>query len=336
MTQEPDQSCHIDVHAVELGEVVTGFFIVRKLDARTKRDGGGYLVLELGNTRGRVRSMCWDNVVELQDLLQPGLLVKVRGRVGEYEDRRQLTLLRIRPVEPEDSVTAAELIPAYPGDMDALLTQLDERIENVKTPALHSLLENLLGQEPTRSQFALAPAGKLWHHCYRGGLLEHSLSIAAICETAAARHPLADMDLLTTGALLHDFGKIEELSVNGYIDYSDAGRLIGHIVMESMLVARAMDDISDFPVELRNQVLHLLVSHQGTRDQGSPIVPQTLEAMILYYADELDSKAAAFERIIRQESAPGKNWSAYVNLIDRYLYLGNYSAEENSDIDTEP
>jgi 3'-5' exoribonuclease len=322
--------CHVNIHAATINDVITGFFIVRTAEQRTRRDGGGFLVLELGNAEGRIRATVWDDVAAISEIAVPGQLVKIQGKVGEYEDRRQLTIQRMRTVGPEDRIAPADLVPSYEGDLTVLEAQLDTLIEKVSNTFLRTLLHNLLQEEPMRSQFLRSPAGKLWHHCYRGGLLEHSLAIAALCLASADRHPLASRDLLICGALLHDIGKVHELSLDGWIDYSDEGRLVGHIVMESVLLAQAMDAIEGFPADLRMQVLHLAVSHQGEKEKGSPVVPQTLEAIILHHADELDSKAAAFERIIRKESSHGKLWSSYINLIDRYLYLGNQNSADSS------
>ncbi len=147
--------------------------------------------------------------------------------------------------------------------------------------------------------------------------------MAETCAAAHHRYPHVDHDLLVTGALLHDLGKIEELKTEGFIDYSDQGRLIGHIVLGAEMVRDRLRALPGFPEELAMRLLHLILSHQGKGEYGSPVVPMTVEAIILYYADELDSKANAFARIISRDKEPGRKWSRYVELMDRFLYLGD-------------
>ena len=172
-----------------------------------------------------------------------------------------------------------------------------------------------------------APGGKLWHHCYLGGLLEHSNNVARLVLSIADNYQHLNRDLLLTGALLHDLGKIIEFKWQGFIDYSDVGRLHGHISIGYHFIASEIEKIKDFPPTLRDEVLHLVLSHQGKLEQGSPVVPMMREAMILYYADELESKIGAFDRIEENEHEPGKVWSNYVKLLDRFLYFGDGTAK---------
>jgi 3'-5' exoribonuclease len=204
-----------------------------------------------------------------------------------------------------------------------MLEQLDELVESIKNNYLAQLLNNIFQDQQVRKDFITAPAGKLWHHNYIGGLLQHSLAVALTCDAVQARYQYIDRDLLITAALLHDIGKIRELQTNGFIDYSDEGRLTGHIVLGAHIVKKKIAEITDFPANLAVKLEHLILSHQGKLEHGSPVLPMMIEAIMLYYADELDSKANAFERIIAKEKGNKSNWSGYINLIERFVYVGD-------------
>jgi 3'-5' exoribonuclease len=203
-------------------------------------------------------------------------------------------------------------------------------IEGIDQSALRGFLRRFFDDPEISETYFQAPAGKLWHHAYLGGLAEHSLTLAEILLKIAEFYPNADRDLLVAGALLHDIGKIQEYSWEVTVDYTDRGRLIGHVVLgEEILNAHRQKD-TDVPSEIWDQLMHLVLSHQGTKEQGSPVVPMTLEAVLLYTADLMDSKANAFNRIIQRSRERGDKWTEYVKLLDRYLYAGEKKKEEKS------
>jgi len=175
-----------------------------------------------------------------------------------------------------------------------------------------------------REKFGKAPAGKLWHHNYLGGLLEHTLSVTQIASEVGKMYPDINQDLLIAAGLLHDIGKIETYIFKTFFDFTDEGRLVGHIVLGAQLVAGKIKLIVDFPKKLETELTHLILSHQGKLEHASPVVPMTLEGLILYYADEMDSNANAFLRIKKKEKMPGTQWSSYINLLGRYLYFGGH------------
>jgi len=168
----------------------------------------------------------------------------------------------------------------------------------------------------------VAPGGKLWHHSLVGGLLKHTLLVTELCEKAASMYRLVKRDLLLAGALLHDVGKLTQYKTEGFIDYTDEGRLIGHVVSGYDILSKKIEKIKDFPPSLSLQLKHLILSHQGELELASPVVPQTIEAIILHYADQMDAKADAFTRIIEKHKALGEKWSSWVPLIRRYIYAG--------------
>ena len=214
------------------------------------------------------------------------------------------------------------MIPHAEFDLNEFKNTLFNLIESIEDKFIKTLLEIYFKDEDFLTQYFNAPAGKLWHHNYIGGLAVHSISVAEICDKAAEIHSKVNRDLLIAGAILHDIGKIRELSTAGYIDYTDEGRLIGHIVIQAIDVSGKIDSIPEFPVETKNRLIHMLISHQGEKQKGSPVEPKTHEGLILHYADELDSQTAAYERIEKKENEPGKKWSSFINLFDRYLFFG--------------
>ena len=313
------------IREMEPGERVTGFFIVRKKQLNTKKDGSPYLLLTLGDPSGRIPATLWDNVKPIHDSVQVGDIVKVKGTVGTYNNALQLSVERIRKAEPSDNISKKAFVPRGNVDVESLAQSLIETFDSVKNPHLHRLLEIIFKESGWIDRFREAPGGKLWHHAYLGGLLEHTMAVVRICETMARLYPMIDRDLLISGALLHDIGKLEEYGFDqGFIDYTDEGRLWGHISIGAQRVRAFIEDLQEkepFPSELKKQLLHLVLSHQGELVHGSPVLPQTLEAMILYYADEMDSKANALKHIIERDSGPDRKWSEYVKLLDRFIYL---------------
>jgi 3'-5' exoribonuclease len=305
------------------GEVVTSFFVLRKKELKTKRDSEEmYASLEFGDASGRIRGSLWDNVKSTYENLKVGTVVKVKCRTVEFNDRLHLNVDQIRTAEERDEVDFARLVPVVKKDRDKLQAHLDELIESVEQPHLNKLLAAIFQDAEIRTRFYDAPAGKLWHHGYLGGLLEHTLAVTDISEKVSQMYPDVDRDLLVAGGLLHDIGKISTYEYKTLIDYTDEGRLLGHIVIGAQLVEERIKSIPDFPTAVKTELLHLILSHQGKLEQASPVVPMTLEALILYYADELDSKANAFTRIRNKDKRSGAKWSSFVRLLDRYLYLG--------------
>ncbi|MCD6336476.1 MAG: HD domain-containing protein [Candidatus Latescibacteria bacterium] len=308
------------VHELEPGQSFTSFFAVRKKEVK-EYDGKPFLLLELGDRTGRIEAVIWERFPEITKGVAKRDVVKVQGTVITYRERPQISIKKIRRAEPSE-YDASDFLPESERDRKAMYRCLLEKARGIKNAHLRTLLLRCFEDEAISEKLLEAPGGKLWHHAYLGGLLEHTLGVTALCERAAELYALADRDLLVAGALLHDIGKIVEYEWSTFFDYSDEGRLQGHIVLGEQIVRRKMETIEGFPEELWKQLSHILLSHQGRREFGSPVVPMMLEAIILYYADELDSKAGAFTRVIKKEGAEGNKWSSWVHLIERFIYLG--------------
>ncbi|HPG39777.1 MAG TPA: HD domain-containing protein [bacterium] len=306
------------------GQAIEDFFVLRKAECRKQAEKGElYLSLELGDASGRIFGTLWKQVDEMLKLLKEGDIVKVKGQVIEWKGKLHLSVEKIRLAQVNDRVDSDSLIPAGTCDPQENLDKIFQKIGTVEDENLRSLLLSVYNDKTIRKALLKAPAGKLWHHCYEGGLLEHTLGVCNFAESIAMQVLKVDRQLLIAGALLHDIGKIREYKTGYFIDYSDEGRLLGHISIGYHIVAGFIERNKKFPEELANKVLHLILSHQGELEHGSPVVPMCRESLILYYADELDSKLNAFDRIYDKEKSQHKKWSSYVKLMDRFLYFGD-------------
>lgn len=304
------------------GERFVGFVAVRRIDVRQKRDGSPYLALEFSDRSGRLPGKLWEQVEEFRKVLKVGQIVKLQGNLTTYQDQKEIAIERLRPANPEDPVDRNRLIPSSQRTTDEMRRHLRRLVEGIENPELRSFLRRFFDDPEISTAYFEAPAGKQWHHAYLGGLAEHSLTMAEILLKMSEFYPHANRDLLIAGALLHDIGKVRELSWDVAIDYTDAGRLVGHIVLgQEMLNERRKID-TEVAREIWDQVMHMVLSHQGTKEQGSPVLPMTLEAILLYAADMMDSKANAFNRIIQRSREAGERWTEWVKLAETYLYAG--------------
>ncbi len=312
------------VSDLQPGQQITDFLIIRHKEIRTKKESTEtYLSLELGDASGRIFGSFWGDVMDVEAALTPGELVKVRATVIDWHGRPHLSITKIRPVYESDDVSLDSFLPCSQKSFSELFAEFQAHAFQVQNQYLTKLLDVILNDDKFASLLKRAPGGKLWHHCYLGGLLEHSTHVAELALSIAQHYEHINADLLLTGALLHDIGKVFEYKWNGFIDFSDTGRLHGHIAIGYHLIAQHIENIQDFPDSLRDELLHLVLSHQGKPEQGSAVVPMMREAIILNYADEIDSKLGAFERIYEKEYKDGRQWSNYVKLMDRFLYFGH-------------
>ncbi|MFC2076921.1 3'-5' exoribonuclease YhaM family protein [candidate division KSB1 bacterium] len=309
----------IYVSDLDPGGSAEGFFVLRRLEL-AESGGTQRLVLELGDKTGRIGGVMWQGFHDAVRALQVGDPVKIRANVGTYQGKLQLTVDRIRKAEGAE-IDASDFLAVSPRDKQEMIDELKALISTITDVHLNKLLEGFVAG-PLFDDFCLAPAGKLWHHAYLSGLLEHTLSVIRLCDFAAGNYPEVDRDLLLLGAVFHDVGKVRELCWTTFIDYTDDGRLVGHLVMGERILTDLIAAIPDFPDHRAMELRHLLLSHHGEKERGSPIPAQTLEAMILSGIDDLDARANAILRIESTEKQPGTKWSKWVNLIERFIYFG--------------
>lgn len=302
-------------------DTVTGFFAVRK---KTVRESvrGQFVSLELGDCSGRINAVSWDPDQFCLVELEAGMVVKAKGVVGEYHDKKQFTLSRVR-LAKEGEFELTDILPHSAKPVEerrAHILSIADRIENTY---LKALADSFLQDEEFLEEFLISPAGKLWHHAFIGGLSEHSANVAELAIEVGSHYEFLDRDLLLFGGLFHDAGKMATYSVTTMIDYTDDGRLLGHIVLLDQWICERAKQIEAFPAKLLTRLRHILLSHQGEFD--TPVQPMMPEAFIVYYCDEIDSKMGAVARI--RSNHDGVGWSGYVNLLNRYLYFGEKPEE---------
>jgi 3'-5' exoribonuclease len=319
------------------GERTISFFLVRhkQLEPFRDRSKGEFLTLLLGDRTGQILARVWEGAAELAETFAEGEVVKVAGDLEEYLGRTQLIVQKLRPAQPEE-YDLADFLPATEKDTQALLAEADQFIARLHNPHLAGLVRHFYDDPETRAKLAQAPAARRVHHAYLGGLLEHLVEVLKLCEVVLALYPELNADLLYTGALLRDVGKIREYAWGYDIDYTDEGRLVGHIVLSAKMVSAAIAQQPDFPVELRLRVEHMLVSHHGRYEWGSPRRPQTLEAIALHHVEDLSAQLNRFRGLLAARRDPDQPWTDYDRLLGRQLYGGQpdeLSIEESSQLE---
>jgi 3'-5' exoribonuclease len=296
---------------------------VREVELRSRRDGGEYLKLTIGDRTGSVPAVVWDGVAEARELCSPGEVVHASGKYSVHPRfGPQLTIEVVRAARA-DEYDRDELLDGPLRNPEQMEADLRELLSTVQNPHLQLLLGGIFGKgSPTWATYRDAPAAKRYHQAYRHGLLEHCLTVAQAVSSISATFPGIDRDIAVTGALLHDIGKLEAYEVRGgAITMSDHGRLYGEIPIGYYLVRRAIERIDGFPPELAQAVLHIILSHHGSLEHGSPVVPCTREATLVHMIDNLGGRLGSFDRI-EKELAVGEEWSGF----DRALGGGAYFA----------
>ncbi|MFC1552277.1 3'-5' exoribonuclease YhaM family protein [Candidatus Latescibacterota bacterium] len=307
------------IDEISEGDDFTGFYALRRCDLK-EYDGGFRLDIELADKSGHVPGVIWDDAQEIKELLGRGDVVKVKGKLLSYRDKPQVRIDKIRAAETGE-YDLDSFVPSTPKDISELIGRAHTFIESIKDPHLSALGKLIFENEQFQSEYSRAPGGKKWHHSYLGGLLEHSIGVAEICDFVTGQHPDMNRDLLVLAALLHDVGKIKEYSVSTTIEYTDEGRLEGHIVLGERFVVNMCDRVDGFPPKLKMLLSHLILAHQGHKQFSTPVEPMIPEGFLLYYADEIDSKLNALGRISDKTRKEGKSWSDYVNLLSRFIYV---------------
>jgi 3'-5' exoribonuclease len=307
-------------------QTITAFFLVHEKEIRNTREGRPYLRLELGDRSGTIEARMWDQFdVAAKDIGRDDF-VKVNARVEMYRNRPQLSLQQLRLAKPEE-VDLADFLAHTKEDVGKLYAQLLEYAGSIGNPWLKKLVNGIISDPVIAKKYKRAPAAKVMHHAYLGGLLEHVIGLCGLGRQIAAHYPELDVDLLLTAAILHDVGKLDELCYDRAIGYTVEGQLLGHIVMELETVSKAMDAIEGFPVNLKTVVQHLLISHHGQYEFGSPKLPMIREAMVFHYMDDLDSKLAAVRAALAVDTGEPE-WSGYSGALGRkFLRLDAFLKE---------
>ena len=298
------------------GQEVTLPLLVEKKEVLTKRDGSPYLSLTLRDGTGAVEARLWEFSPQDEALVQEGRVLTVKGEVRVYNGRIQLSLTEIQP----SNLTIEDLRPQPPLPLAELAGELRKLVEGVEDTPSRALLEHFFAPEKLEDLLEV-PGGKRVHHAYRGGLVHHLITVARGSLEMAAVYPYLDRDLLVTGALLHDIGKTRELAWDGLtVEYTDEGRLLGHVALGLEMVARAMGEVA-FPSPRGEKILHIIASHHGEPEQGALKRPKIPEALVVYYMDQLDAKVSGFRSFVEQDTREG-NWTSYHRVFQRFFYKG--------------
>ncbi len=317
----------LTIRELEAGQRVAAVFAVRERDLRQKRNGEPFLRLVLGDSSGSIEAVCWEEAEDRYGLAEPGSALHVTGTF-EQSDKwgAKIKVLELRPARG-DEFSADDLAPGPQLSVDRLEADLRDLVETIQRPQLRELLDRFFGPGSAAWQrFRDAPAAKHYHQAYRHGLLEHTVSVAQAVSAAAALFPGIDRDVAVTGALLHDIGKTEAYNDDPLaIELTDAGRLHSEIPLGYYKVRREIEEIGGFDADLAQAVLHIILSHHGALEHGSPVVPATREAALVHAIDNLGGKLGSFDRLER-ELPDGESWSSFDRALEGSAFFGSRAA----------
>lgn len=323
-----EKKCVADIKDRDLVEAV---FLVKDKIVAMAKNGKPYLTLKLMDKTGEVDAKVWDNADQVGSLFDRNDFLAVRAKASVYLGKMQLIVSELKRV-PEESVDLADFLPEAERNIGEMVQELNALLETVKDPDLGRLLRSFFHDPELMAQYRVAPAAKGMHHVYLGGLLEHSLAVAKLVDAMVPLYQGLNRDLLIAGALLHDIGKVREMTYLRCFDYSDEGKLIGHITIGVEMLQERLARLPGFPLELGMLLKHMLLSHHGQYEYGSPKRPKTIEATILNYLDDLDSKINGIRTHIRKEPDNPSRWTSYHRLYDRYFFKENCLQEDETEL----
>jgi 3'-5' exoribonuclease len=306
------------------GEAIDQVFLASEKQLRTNRNGNLYLQVRLADRTGVLTAMLWNAGEKVYESFENGDFIRVAGTTQFYNGALQVIASRIESSDGK-GLDEADFITLSGGDIDRLAGRLAERLREMKNPALRNLAECFLMDEAFMDEFVRAPAGIKNHHGYRGGLLQHVVNLMEVVAAVAPSYPQLDPDMLRMGAFLHDVGKVEEMCYERDLGYTDAGQLLGHLVLGVEILSRKLQEAERlsgeaFPQELAWRLKHIIISHHGSYEFGSPKLPMSLEAVALHYLDTLDAKIHSFAQIMRDDVNAESRWTTYQATIGRKLY----------------
>jgi 3'-5' exoribonuclease len=306
---------------------VNAVFLVKEKIMAMAKNGKPYMTLHLMDKSGEIEGRIWDNVDIIGAKFEKDDFISIRSKSSLYLGKMQLIISDLSRVADAD-VCLADFLPEAERAIGEMIAELDSLVASCTDENLSKLLCAFFREPSFMSLYRIAPAAKGMHHVYLGGLLEHSLAVARLVEQVSRLYPGLNRDLLVAGALLHDVGKVREMTYIRSFDYTDEGKLLGHIAIGVEMVQEKIAAIADFPQELAMLLKHMILSHHGQYEFGSPKRPKTLEATVLNYLDDLDSKINGIRTHIRKEPAKQSRWTAYHRLYDRYFYKETCLPEE--------
>jgi 3'-5' exoribonuclease len=299
-------------------KVITSTFVVASKQVKAKKNGEPYLALILADRSGQIEAKMWDNVDDFILGFEQDDFLKIKGLINKYKNRFQLTIHKLRRLG-ETEVDFTDYLPKTSKDIGELWRTLTEFVATFQNPHLKSLVEVFMADAEIAERYRNAPAAKTLHHAYIGGLLDHVVSLFRSCDLMCRNYPQVNRDLLLTGAFLHDIGKIYELTYNRAFSYSTRGQLLGHMIIELEMLQAKLEQLPGFPGELKTLLEHLIISHHGEYEFGSPKLPMFPEALLLHYLDDLDSKMEAMRAHFEREALTDGPWTSYNPSLGRPL-----------------
>lgn len=311
-------------------ESLVSSFLVKAKTLGNTRSGNPFLRVRLADRTGETEARIWDRALELDGDFNLNDVIRVRARVERYQGELQLNISHLERIDPEE-IDPSLYLPRGPKDPEDLWLQLKDLAAQVNNSDLKRLLQSFLTDADFVRQMKQAPAAKAMHHAYLGGLLEHTVSVTGLLCRICDHYPRLDRDLLITGSILHDIGKLEEFSYQLQLDYTDAGRLLGHVVLGVQRVQEKITKMKGFSPDLSLALQHLMVSHHGEYEFGSPKRPKILEAFALHYADDLDAKINHVSGLLEAEKESASRWTPFQRVYGRFLFKG--TTEETKDVE---
>ncbi len=299
-------------------QTITSLFVVASKQVRSKKNGDLYLSVILADRSGQLQANMWDNVADSLDAFEQDDFVKVKGIIHKYNGRWQLTMHKVRRLE-EQEIEYSDYIPKTAKDIEQLWRTLGEFVETFQNSWLKSLVKEFISDEAIATAYKNAPAAKTLHHAFVGGLLDHVVSLFTLCDLAVRNYPQVDRDLLLTGAFVHDIGKLHELTYQRSIAYTTKGQLLGHMIIELEMLHQKIARLPGFPDELKIVIEHMILSHHGQYEFGSPKLPMFPEALMLHYLDDLDSKMESMRAQFEREAELDSPWTSYNPSLGRPL-----------------
>src|SRR5689334_1494819 len=299
-------------------KVITSSFVVTSKQVKPKKTGEPYLALTLGDRTGQIEAKMWDNVDEAIGAFEQDDFVKVKGLLNKYKNRFQITIHKLRRLG-ESEVDFSDYLPKTTKDIGELWQTLAGFVATMQDPYLRPLVEAFMADPDIAEAYRSAPAAKTLHHAFIGGLLDHVVSLFRSCDLISRNYPQINRDLLFTGAFLHDIGKIHELTYNRSFSYTTRGQLLGHMLIELEMLQKKLAALPNFPDQMKTLIEHLIISHHGEYEFGSPKLPMFPEALMLHYMDDLDSKMESMRALFERESEVENPWTSYSPSLGRPL-----------------
>ncbi|MBN2365665.1 MAG: hypothetical protein JXL67_05830 [Calditrichaeota bacterium] len=316
---------------LSVGEEFVGYCVIRRKELKYKKSGEPYLKLEVGDTSGRLSAKSWKNAETLFERLKTGQIVKIRGQIQWYQNFKELNILQIRRIRPDEADSCQDLLPRSRKDISGLLQKFQTHLDSITCPYLMKLLTLVFEDGFPVEEYVKMPSGKLWHHNYLYGNLEHLVCLMDITDAICMHYRQLDGELLKTAVIIHNVGVPTEFSRDGFIDYTTSGRLLGHVYLALSRVHEKIDEIENFPDRLKLHLLHIISSQNSFCNDDPGVKAMSLEAIVFSLMKFMDMQVNAAERILHYDKLPGSEWTTFNRLFKRFLYGGQKLKNEGAD-----